>query len=253
MYAPQFMFSLRRLKERKSPAPFEGLNWIMDSGAFSEININGHYTYTPEEYLKYIELHQPSMFFNMDYMCEPFVLAKTGLTIKEHQNRTIENQIKIMDLLDKYDIRGDFCGCIQGWKIEDYLNHIDALKAHGLITPTMGVGSVCRRKSKAQIVEVISTVKNELPSIKLHGFGVKTDILKEPMIYDCLDSCDSMAWSFDGRRIEHKPCLNCPSNCKNCANCHVYMLKWYDRLKHVHDTTIKQKTIDHYNIAKAIV
>jgi len=247
------MFSLRRLRERASPAPFEGLDWIMDSGAFSEININGRYTFTPEEYLRYIEMHQPSLFFNMDYMCEPFVLERTGLSVREHQTRTIENQIRIMDLLDKYDIRGEFCGCIQGWNIKDYLNHIDALKAQGLITPRMGVGSVCRRNSKAQIVEVLQAVKNELPTIKLHGFGVKTDILKEPLIYECLDSCDSMAWSFDGRRIETKPCHNCHSTCKNCANCHIYMLKWYDRLKGVHDMTIKQKTIGYYNVAKVTV
>lgn len=250
--APQFMFSLRRLKERKSPAPFQGYDWIMDSGAFSEININGHYTYTPEEYLKYVEMHQPSRFFNMDYMCEPFVLAKTGLTVKEHQARTIENQIKIMDLLNKYDITGEFCGCIQGWKIDQYLEHIDALKAHGLITPKMGVGSVCRRNSKAQIVEVLNAVKTELPCVKLHGFGVKTDILKEPLIYDCLDTCDSMAWSFDGRRIEKKPCLDCQHHCKNCANCHVYMMKWYDRLREVHDMTIKQKTLRTYELGVAI-
>ncbi len=74
------MFSLRRLKERKSPAPFGGYDWIMDSGAFSEINLNGKYTFTPEEYLHYVELHQPNLFFNMDFMCEPFVLQKTGLT-----------------------------------------------------------------------------------------------------------------------------------------------------------------------------
>jgi len=247
------MFSLRRLRERASPAPFDGLDWIMDSGAFSEININGRYTFTPEEYLRYVEMHQPSLFFNMDYMCEPFVLERTGLTVKEHQARTIDNQIKIMDLLDKYDIRGEFAGCIQGWQIEDYLTHIDDLKKNGLITRRMGVGSVCRRNSKNQILEVLRAIKNELPAVKLHGFGVKTDILKEPVVYECLDSCDSMAWSFDGRREETKQCSNCLSKAKNCANCHVFMLKWYDRLKEVHDITIKQKTLGYYELSRAFV
>jgi hypothetical protein len=221
----------------------------MDSGAFSEITINGKYTYTVDEYLKYVELHQPSLFFNMDYMCEPFVLAKTGLTVKEHQQMTIDNQIKIMDRLDKYDIQGQFSGCIQGWKVEDYLSMIDQLKAHGLITRRMGVGSVCRRNSKNDIIKVLEAVKHELSSTELHGFGCKTDILKEPAIYNYLHSQDSMAWSYDGRRVETKPCPNCYRNCLNCANCHTYMMLWYDRLKEVHNSTMKQKTIEYYNLA----
>ncbi len=246
-YIPQFMFSLRRLKKRKSPVPFNNHDWVMDSGAFSEININGKYTFTPEEYLKYIELHQPRLFFNMDYMCEPFVLEKTGLTIRQHQEKTIENQIKITDLLKNYNIKGEFAGCIQGWNIDDYLHHIDMLKSQGLITEKMGVGSVCRRNSKKDIIEILQAVKQELPNTKLHGFGVKTDILKERIIYDYLDSCDSMAWSFAGRRIKNKSCAVCEyPNAKNCANCYHYMIKWYDRLKIVHDDTIKQIIYQQY-------
>lgn len=245
--APHFMYSLRRLKERISPVPFDNMDWIMDSGAFSEINLNGKYTFTPDEYLHYVELHQPKLFFNMDWMCEPFVLQKTGLTIKEHQERTIYNQIKIMDILDNYDIKGKFAGCIQGWITEDYLRHVDMLKDQGLITSKMGIGSVCRRKSKIQILKILQAVKQELPNTKLHGFGIKTDILKEPLVYECLDSCDSMAWSFAGRKINPKPCTNCEyPNAKNCANCYHYMLKWYNNLQKVHDTTRKQKTLGIY-------
>ncbi len=245
------MFSLRRLKERKSPAPFVDRDWVMDSGAFSEISINGKYTYTPEEYLRYVELHQPTLFFNMDYMCEPFVLEKTGLTVREHQQRTIDNQIRIMDLLDKYDIRGEFAGVVQGWTVDDYLYCIDQLKAHGLVTPTMGVGSVCRRNSKNDIIKVLEAVKIELPKIELHAFGCKTDILKDPSVYNYIDRCDSMAWSYDGRRVEQKPCKDCPRHCLNCANCPTYMMKWYDRLLQVHDETRKQKTLS-FQYVKAI-
>lgn len=245
--APQFMFSLRRLKGRHSPVSFKNQDWIMDSGAFSEVSMNGKYTFTPEEYLHYVELHQPSLFFNMDYMCELFVLQKTGLTVREHQKKTIENQIKIMDLLDNYKIKGTFAGCIQGWQISDYINCIDMLKEQGLITSIMGVGSVCRRNSKKQILEILYAVKQELPNIKLHGFGIKTDVLKEPLAYGCLDSCDSMAWSFEGRRLKKKPCSDCEyPHAQNCANCYRYMLIWYDKLKNIHDKTIKQKTMMFY-------
>jgi hypothetical protein len=246
--APQFMFSLRRLKKRVSALPFGDMDWIMDSGAFTEISINGKYTFTPQEYLHYIELHQPKIFFNKDFMCEPSILKKTGMTVKQHQEKTIDNQIKIMNLLENYNINSVFAGCIQGWEISDYLNHIDMLKQGGLITSKMGVGSVCRRNSKSQILEILQAVKQELPNTKLHGFGIKTDILKEPLVYKYLDSCDSMAWSFAGRKIKSKPCPVCEyTDAKNCANCYRFMLKWYKRLQDVQDITIKQKTPGLYN------
>jgi hypothetical protein len=29
----------------------------------------------------------------MDWMCEPFMLAKTGLSVREHQQRTVTNYL----------------------------------------------------------------------------------------------------------------------------------------------------------------
>lgn len=223
----------------------------MDSGAFSEISINGKYTYSVDEYLGFVQLHQPSLFFNMDYMCEPFVLAKTGLTVKQHQQMTVDNQIKIMDRLDKYDIKGQFAGCIQGWKVEDYLTMIDQLKAHGLITHRMGVGSICRRNSENDIIKVLEAVKHELPSVDLHAFGAKNKILSFPPVHDYVYSSDSMGWSYDGRRVDKKPCAQCYRHCLNCANCHTYMMMWYNRLMQVHDETRKQKTLA-FSYEKAI-
>jgi hypothetical protein len=245
--APQFMFSLRRLKDRQSPAPFEGRDWIMDSGAFSEITINGKYTYTTDEYLHYVEMHQPGLYFNMDFMCEPFVLEKTGGTVKEHQQKSIDNQIKIMDRMDHYDITGQFAGCIQGWELKDYIEHIDMLKAQGCITSKMGVGSVCRRKNTGDIVNILQAVKEALPNVKLHGFGIKTQALQYPSICAALDSSDSMAWSFDGRREETQQCGDCiHPGAMNCANCHVHMLKWYDRVISVRNNAEKQRTLNFF-------
>jgi hypothetical protein len=246
------MFSLRRLKDRQSPAPFAGHDWMMDSGAFSEITINGKYTFTVNEYLHYVEMHNPGLFFNMDYMCEPFVLEKTGGTVKEHQQKSIDNQIKIMDHIHEYNIKGDFAGCIQGWKINEYLEHIDMLKAHGLITPRMGIGSICRRDKTEDIVKIIETVKHELPNVKLHGFGVKLKVYEYPAAHECLYSADSSAWSYDGRREETKQCGDCiHPGAKNCANCHVHMLKWYNRIIRVQSSVSKQRTFESY-MANAI-
>jgi hypothetical protein len=193
-------------------------------------------------------MHQPNLYFNMDFMCEPFVLKKTGGTVKEHQQKSIDNQIKIIDEIKKRDIKGEFAGVIQGWTIPDYLQHIDMLKAQGLILPKMGIGSICRRNARTKIIEVIQTIKNELPNTRFHGFGVKYDILREPLIHDCLETADSMAWSFDGRKETSRPCANTCiyPNQKNCANCYVYMLQWYNKVQNVQKEAVKQQRIMNY-------
>jgi hypothetical protein len=232
-HLPRFMMSLRQLRKYKNPISFaNGKDWLMDSGAFTELNLNGKYTYSVDDYLAQVEKHQPTLFFNMDYMCEPFVLKKTGKTVAEHQTSTIVNQIRILEKLDEYNIKGTFAGVIQGWTVEDYLNHIDTLKSCDLILPYMGVGSVCRRTSPNQIAEILLAIKKELPGhVKLHGFGLKWNVLNVDGVVDCLYSSDSMAWSFIGRKTINKPCMNCIyPNQKNCANCYKFMLKWYGRL-----------------------
>ncbi len=233
----QFMYSVRRLKKRISAMPFRGLDWILDSGGFSEININGKYSFTVNEYLRLVELHQPRMFFNMDYVCESNALNKTGLTIKQHQEKTTNNQIKIMDIYNKFNIKGQFAGCIQGFEIEEYLSHIDSLKEHGLITPIMGIGSICRRNSINQILNIIKAIKKEVPKTKLHGFGIKTQILNMPSVYNDLYSCDSMSWSLSGRNQKTKMCINCKyPNSKSCGNCHYYLINYYNKINNLSNT-----------------
>lgn len=86
---------------------------------------------------------------------------------------------------------------LQGWETEDYLTHIDELRSHGLLTEHIGIGSVCRRNQTAEIREVISAVRAELPSKhKLHAFGVKNQILSDRSTRDALHSADTTAWYF---------------------------------------------------------
>ena len=96
-----FMLSYQVVKRLKRAWSIpDRLEWVMDSGGFSELKLRGKYTFTPEEYIKKVEQWQPDFFINMDYMCEPTQLNKTGLSLEEHLQLTIENQIKLQDLLD---------------------------------------------------------------------------------------------------------------------------------------------------------
>jgi hypothetical protein len=114
-----FIYSFQRLRKRKSLIDPDGRYFMMDSGAFSEISKNGKYTFTIDEYLSTVEKFNPDSFVNMDFMCEPMILRMTGLTVKDHQKLTIENHIKIKEKLRDYNIKSEFIGVLQGWKLED--------------------------------------------------------------------------------------------------------------------------------------
>lgn len=239
-----FMLSFQVIKRRKVAWVIpDHLEWIMDSGAFSELKKYGCYTFTPEEYFKYVEWWQPNYFVNMDWMCEPSQLRRTNHTTQEHQQKSLDNQIKLYELWEDSWIKPhcEFMGVLQGWMPKDYVEHIDLLKEHNMILPYMGIGSVCRRASDRQIVKVIKTIRKELPNTKLHGFGIKTTMLKNPVTYRCLNSVDSQAWSLTGwrkfndeKRLLGTPCIihpykRCPKDTDDCANCGRFMSHWVEK------------------------
>jgi queuine/archaeosine tRNA-ribosyltransferase len=243
----KFIYSFQQLRKRKSSLPVnENLEWIMDSGAFQEIRLNGKYTYDVEEYKDAILMHEPDIFVNMDWMCEPNNLEKTGKAVREHQKLSTANQVELMNFAEDQGLC--FMGTIQGWKTTEYIEHIQDLKDQGILTKIMGIGSICRRGSPNKIIHILRTVKPHFPNeILLHGFGVKTNILNFRETYDILYSCDSMAWSYAARKAGEqtvgiggslfgKNCLAneeliCYRHTDDCANCERYMLKWLHKIE----------------------
>lgn len=192
--------SINRIRNRKSG--FRVGDWIMDSGAFTILDTHGHYPESPETYAAHIRRWDGNgnllAAVSQDYMCEPFMLAKTGMDIPTHQRLTIE----------RYDaIRAAGTGgvylmpVLQGFAPADYVAHI---RQYGdRLAPDMwvGVGSVCKRNGDpASIEEVLMAIKRERPDLRLHGFGVKTTALQSGLVRDMLETADSMAWSFAARK-----------------------------------------------------
>lgn len=191
--------SINRIRERKGP--FKVGKWIMDSGAFTEVTTHGGYRFEPEEYAiqanRWEGNGQLLAIVSQDYMCEPFVLQKTGKTVKEHQRMTIERYIRI-----KSASHLNVIPVLQGYSIQDYLNHVDDYGSLGLLSPgmRMGVGSVCKRNGDvAQIEDILFAIKEKAPFLRLHGFGLKTTALRSEAVWTLLYSADSMAWSFHAR------------------------------------------------------
>ena len=214
--------SRRRLDRYAGRCPRARCSWALDSGGFTELSMFGEWRTTPTQYVdacrRYVDEVGPMDWAApMDWMCEPFMLAKTGLTILEHQQRTTENFHHLRQLAP--DI--PFIPVLQGWEIDSYHAHAEL---YGDLTaePVVGVGSVCRRQDTDEIAAIFATLHAE--GLNLHGFGVKGAGLAKYAQF--LTSADSMAWSRRGRNI--RPCPHTAA--ASCGNCRPHALAWRGRL-----------------------
>ncbi len=226
--------SHRRLAGRKT-LPRAIAPWALDSGGFSELSLYGEWRTTPQEYVTAVrrydqEIGELEWAAPQDSMCEDFVLAKTGLTELEHQQRTVVNFQRLQDLW--YSATSDespFMPVLQARDRDGYLRCADLYAAAGVDLcdyELVGIGSVCRRQATGEIHDIVTAIRGVIdPTLPLHGFGVKTRGLR--LYGNELTTADSMAWSYDGRRSP--PIPGCVGH-KNCANCLRYALAWRDRV-----------------------
>lgn len=218
------MVSHRRLStSHKRGFPRAICSWLLDSGGFSELDMYGEWRTSAKDYMAtaltyMVEIGNLKGAAIQDWMCEPHMLKKTGLSIREHQQRTVASYLELMSLCPTVP----WFPVLQGWELDDYKRHVDDYVETGIdlrLLPRVGIGSVCRRQHSDEIAEIVTTLHRE--GISLHGFGVKLKGLEK--ISNYLVSADSMAWSFKARREEPLP----GHHHKNCANCQAYAELWY--------------------------
>ena len=179
----------------------------MDSGAFTEVARHGGYRRPVEWYfqevVRWAKCGNLLAAVSQDWMCEGFVLKRTGLSIKEHQRLTVE----------RYDALAHLALCaasppimpvLQGFSVSDYLVHVDQYGSRLAPGSWVGVGSVCRNGAPEQVKDILRAVKNKRSDLHLHGFGLKQTALESSDVRDLLYSCDSMAWSYP-RRFSRRP------------------------------------------------
>lgn len=219
--------SRRTLAGRKSLPRAKG-RWSLDSGGFSELTMYGRWETPARQYVDEVrrfseEIGGMDWAAIQDWMCEPHLLARTELSVADHQSKSIDSYHELMSM----DPSLPWTPVIQGWEESDYHRHIDAYAASGVdlaTLPVVGIGSVCRRQATSEIASLIRSVAAR--GIALHGFGVKEGGLRH--IADSLSSADSMAWSFRARRA---PILldGCKGH-RNCANCLTWALSWREKM-----------------------
>ena len=229
---PVFM-SYKRLLKNPTMDREPICEWSLDSGGFSEIAKHGKWVITPEQYIddigRYMDWGGLNWAAPQDWMCEPHMIEKTGLSVQEHQRRTVDNFLELRDGAPDLPI----IPVLQGWTMRDYINCIELYIEAGIdLTKeaTVGVGSVCRREATFEIEAIMSQLHGR-GLHNLHGFGVKVNGLRRYGQF--LQSSDSMAWSYAARMGVGERCSWCkanPGRRKSCANCLGYALAWREKV-----------------------
>jgi hypothetical protein len=223
---------LARRPRRLRPA---ACRWALDSGGFTELSLRGRWVTAAEDYAQAVTIYAQRIgrldfAAPMDWMCEPFMIERTGLSVAEHQHRTVANYLLLRQLAPDLP----FIPVLQGWHLADYLACVDLYASAGVdlaAAARVGLGSVCRRQSTRDIAVIVAALAKR--GVRLHGFGVKTGGLHT--YGHLLASADSMAWSYAARR--QPPMPGCTSH-RNCANCLRYATAWRHRLLNPRQPTL---------------
>lgn len=245
--------SYSRLHGRKTPFPRALVPVYIDSSGYMHVGRNGGWKIFPGKYVDDVlrfcrELGTVVWAAPQDWPCEEVVFKGgwtdgiyfigTGLTVREHQWLTVENFILLRLLWELRTAEtGEPCPFIpvlQGWTVEDYVACIrmyDALGVNLYDYKVVGVGSTCRRENTDEIEEIVDTILDEKPGLKIHIFGGKTGAAKR--VGRRIASWDSSAWSAGVRKrnIRLDACRDDPTvRHKNCNSCPRYALIQYRRL-----------------------
>ncbi len=121
---PLFL-SRRTLAGRKSLPRAMG-PWALDSGGFTELSMHGRWTLSAKDYAKEVRRYADQIgglqwAAIQDWMCEPAIRDKTGLSVDEHQRRTIQSFIELKSIAPELP----WVPVLQGWTMGDYMDHID--------------------------------------------------------------------------------------------------------------------------------
>lgn len=221
--------------------------WFRDSGGFTQLQMYGSWEDVPVE--RFIaearrdseEIGQMEYCAPQDWMCEPIIISGgkigplvfvgTGLSVIEHQHRTVDNY---RDLVQKApDL--PWVPVLQGWTLDDYLRCFDLYDRAGIdltILPRVGVGTICRRQGTDESALILKRLESE--GLRLHAFGLKGTGI--PNVAPFLASSDSLAWSYAARRAAPLPACaerlaKTGKGHKNCANCWEYARQWLEGIQ----------------------
>lgn len=186
----------KKFRRIKLKSKYEEL--FLDSGGFSFFYRSGDYPFSIEDYVELARYLNADYVAIMDYPCEPDVVRIEGLASNiERIEAIITNAHKLMKYEDV-----NWVMVLQGYLIEEYMYAVERIKEEGLTTDLIAIGSLCLRKKRSKIYEVIKVAR--YLNTKLHGFGIDIRALRYLPIFASLYSVDTGAWRFSSIRSKGK-------------------------------------------------
>ena len=203
---PLFLSRVQLAKRRRLPRALGP--WALDSGGFTELDRHGAWTVSAAQYAAEVRRFRDEVgglewAAIQDWMCEDRIRAKTGLSVREHQRRTVRSYLELRSIAPELP----WVPVLQGWTLGDYEEHLEGYARAGVDlrrVPRVGVGSICRRQSSTRAALLLAELGRE--GLRLHAFGLKRDGLRALAPLGAFDgphgviSADSMAWSYHARR-----------------------------------------------------
>ena len=95
--------SHRQLARRHGPLRPAACGWALDSGGFTELSLHGRWVTSAAAYAEAADRYSRQLgrldfAAPQDWMCEPAIITRTGLTVREHQERTVASYLELRAL-----------------------------------------------------------------------------------------------------------------------------------------------------------
>lgn len=130
---------------------------------------------------------------SQDWLCHRAILKITNRSIYQHQQLTIDRY----DRLLAHNLSAYLMPVLHGCQSLDYVCHVEDYGDRLGTGQWVGVGSIAHQPPK-HIAQILVQIKSVRPDLRLHGFGVKSRALAQPLIWDLLYSADSAAAGLSG-------------------------------------------------------
>jgi len=203
----------------------------LDSAGFVAMALRGGYDWTPESYVTDLASH-PAIhrFSSMDMCVEPEV-APDRMEVRERIARTISLNRRCAAAARDCGSMDRLMPVIQGATASDYLRCYEAIAdivpTHG----TVGVGSMCRRRTTGDegSIAIVEALDRDLPgNVTLHLFGVKSDSYEAMAMFGSrISSVDSQSYGTRARCIANERRKQDPSFSKTDVFVSSVMKEWH--------------------------
>lgn len=149
----------------------------LDSGGYTELKDYGLWRWSAAEHVWLVrrmfrELGRVDFAAPQDWPCGDETLRRTGLSVVEHQERTLRAYLEMMRLAPEIP----WAPVLQGGAPIDFLRHVEAYQRAGIDLWTFQrvlLGSIAYRDDDPLIYQVVQALQRT--GIALHALGAKED------------------------------------------------------------------------------